>query len=59
MAITQAERNSIVAEVYLGLAGELGRGAAGPTDYWFRQLANRLNDKARQMIKDAAEVMPR
>jgi len=34
------------AEVLLEIANALNEGAAGPTDYWFKRLAERLIERA-------------
>ena len=40
----------IKADVLLEIVKALNQGAAGPTDYWFRQLAERLNKRIDEII---------
>ena len=49
MKRTLAERDRFVAlkiEIFNEIAEELDKGAAGPCDYWFRELATRLQNRA-------------
>lgn len=46
--MTESEKN-VVAAVLKEIAEALNEGAAGPTDYWFRKLAERLNERAEKI----------
>lgn len=46
--MTESEKN-VVAAVLKEIAEALNEGAAGPTDYWFKKLAERLNERAAKM----------
>lgn len=46
--MTEFEKNMATA-VLKEIAEALNEGAAGPTDYWFRKLAERLNERAGKM----------
>ncbi len=50
--MTLLERNQVVAETLLAVASALGEGAAGPTDYWFKKLGERLVEIAKKRIND-------
>ena len=49
--MTQSEK-IVVATVLKEIAEALNEGAAGPTDYWFKKLAERLNERAIKILKD-------
>ena len=49
--MTESEKN-VVAAVLKEIAEVLNEGAAGPTDYWFRKLAERLNERAKKTLAD-------
>lgn len=51
--MTSPERSEIIATVLTEIAESLNEGAAGPTDYWFKKLAERLNERARKVVEDA------
>lgn len=58
--MTRSERNQVVAETLLEVASALADGAAGPTHYWFNELAKRLTKRAENRIhKDYEEVKRR
>ena len=48
--MTQSKHNQIVAATLNEIAGALEEGAAGPTDYWFKKLAERLRRQALSLI---------
>lgn len=49
--MTQSEK-VVVATVLKEMTEALNEGAAGPTDYWFKQLAERLSERAIKILKD-------
>ena len=49
--MTLSER-TIVATVLKEIAEALNEGAAGPTEYWFKKLAERLSVRAIKILKD-------
>lgn len=52
--MTQSERSEIIATVLTEIAKALNEGAAGQTDYWFKKLAERLIERARKVVEEAA-----
>lgn len=46
--MTPSERSQVVSETLLEVAGALKEGAAGPTHYWFNQLAERLIERSKK-----------
>lgn len=40
------------AEIMLEIAEELLKGAAGPCDYWFKKLAERLTERAKKIMEE-------
>lgn len=48
-----ADENEVVARVLLEIAEALNEGAAGPCDYWYRVLALRLVERAKQRLGSA------
>ena len=51
--LTQSESNQIVAKTLLEISEALNEGAAGPCDYWFKQLAERLVKRAQKRVGEA------
>lgn len=52
MKLSLAERDRFIAikiEILNEIAEELDKGAAGPCDYWFRELATRLQGRAAKL----------
>jgi len=47
------ERNLVVADTLLEVANSLNQGAAGPCDFWFKELAKRLTIRAKELVKEA------
>ena len=53
--MTRSEEKQIIAGVLLEVAGVLNDGAAGPTDFWFKKLAERLIERAIKLVEDASQ----
>lgn len=51
--MTKQEQALIKAETLLEVADALNQGAAGPCDYWFRELAKRLTSRAQKLVEEA------
>lgn len=47
------ERNLVVADTLLEVANSLSQGAAGPCDFWFKDLAKRLIIRAKELTEKA------
>ena len=50
-AVTDFERKVLISDVLSLIAKALNEGAAGPCDYWYRQLADRLNKQALDLVR--------
>ena len=48
--MTSSERKEVIATVLTEIAGALNEGADGPTDYWFKKLAERLVERAKKVL---------
>ena len=46
--MTEAEHNIVVADTLVEIAGALNEGAAGPCDFWYKKLAERLIERAKK-----------
>ena len=55
LVMTQPRDVQIRAQVLEDVADELSKGAAGPTDYWFGQLAERLRHRAHRLRSGEVE----
>jgi len=42
----------VKAEILMEIASALLEGAAGPCDYWYRRLAERLIERAKKIVED-------
>jgi hypothetical protein len=51
-----ASKDTIMKAVLNEVASALEQGAAGPTDYWFKKLAERLRDRARSLSSPGDDV---
>lgn len=47
--MTDYERRMVMADTLRLIAEELLKGAAGPCDYWYKQLAERLLEREREL----------
>ncbi len=46
------ERSEVIATVLTEISEALNQGAAGPTDYWFKKLSERLVARAQKVVDD-------
>lgn len=51
--MNKSEQNLVVADTLLEVANSLNQGAAGPCDFWFKELAERLTIRAKELIEEA------
>jgi hypothetical protein len=53
----EAERNLVVAETLIEVVSALNEGAAGPTHYWFNELAKQLTKRAQELNNEAKRIL--
>ena len=51
--MTKPEEKLVVASTLLEIAVSLSQGAAGPCDFWFKELSKRLTKRAGELTDEA------